>query len=189
MRNTKKIVSAIMVVIAISYIVISLWDYSGRKKEFFDDPDKITPPGRAVYSELEKGTYYIFVLSRHALLSNQVTIIDRDLIDGMEFRVRNLTDDKEIALEDITGRFTIRTGRRSGIYSVRKFRLDSRGDIELEVSGSSFESDDVKVFISSKMIPAAGGFEVFGRMFLVVLVLMVLQIVIIRILKRLGVAR
>ena len=52
MRNAKKIVSAIMVVIAISYIVISLWDYSGRKKEFFDDPDKISPPGRAVYSDL-----------------------------------------------------------------------------------------------------------------------------------------
>ena len=44
MRDARKIVSAIMVVIAISYIVISLWGYSGRKKEFFDDPDKIHHP-------------------------------------------------------------------------------------------------------------------------------------------------
>ena len=70
-----------MVVIAISYIVISLWDYSGRKKEFLMTRIKFHHPAEQCTVIWRKALHYIFVLSRHALLSNQVTIINRDLID------------------------------------------------------------------------------------------------------------
>ena len=82
-----------------------------------------------------------------------------DLIDGMEFRVRNLNDDREIELEEFTGRNCVRfeiKRSKKGIYSVRKFRLDWEEMLNSEVSGGRSEDNDCKVFISSSKLPGAG---------------------------------
>jgi|LFRM01.1.fsa_nt_gb hypothetical protein len=192
MGDVEQVVFAVLLAIGILFIARTFLQAGRRLREFFDDPNKITPPGKAVYSDLREGTYYIFVLSRYAFTRFVRRMMPNlDLIDGMEFRVRNLNDDREIELEEFTGRNCVRFGNKrskKGIYSVRKFRLDWGGDVELEVSGGRSEDNDCKVFISSSKLPGAGlVFGTVGRVFLVILVLGALHIVIMNILERLGI--
>lgn len=187
MGDVKKVVVAILLTIGALISVIIFLQARGKFNDFIDDPNKISPPGKAVYSDLKEGTYYIYIMSQHAFRGSMHNL---DLIDGMEFRVSNLTDNREIVLEDITGRGRVHFGKRSarGLYSVRKFRLDWGGDIELEVSGGWSENNDSKVFISRSKMPGMDLiYGAFGRIFLLFMVLGVLQIVIMKILKRLGV--
>lgn len=192
MGDVEQIVFSILSVIGILFTVRIFFRVRGQLKELFDDPNKITPPGKLVYRDLKKGNYYIFVLSTYAIKRLFRKIMPNlNLIEGAEFRVRNLTDDREIELEDITRRYCKRFGNRFstvGMYSVRKFRLDCGGDVELEVSGGRFEGDGNRVFISGSIAPGAGlVFGIIGRMLLLILALGVLHIVIMNILERLGV--
>lgn len=193
MGDVEQVVFAVLLAIGILFIARTFLQAGRRLREFFDDPNKITPPGKAVYSDLREGTYYIFVLSRYAFTRFVRRMMPNlDLINGMEFRARNLTEDKEIELEDFTGLYCMHFGGRKstfGVYSVRFFPLHSQADVELQVSGGLSDDNNAKVFIFRSMSPGAARILVFASlMYLRLMTLGVLLVAMRYILEMLGVA-
>jgi len=180
---------------AVSIFILAgmFWQAQRNLRKLLNDPYKITPPFKAVYSDLKKGYYYIFVLHQHAFIrSSRRMMPNLDLINGMEFRARNLTEDKEIELEDFTGLYCMHFGGRKstfGVYSVRFFPLHSQADVELQVSGGLSDDNNAKVFIFRSMSPGAARILVFAsRMYLRLMTLGVLLVAMRYILEMLGVA-
>jgi len=180
-------------------IAVRMYMQAYRKyREFINDPDKITIPGKGVYKDLKKGKYYIFVMHPRAFyptlfVSKRSSVPRRcnyEIIDGADFKAREVADDTEIELEDCKGKYYVVFGRRStfGAYSVRSFRLERDGDVELEVLSERDKDDGGKVFISSKRVPdAVPVLKLFGMMFLLILAMGALHILIMYILEQMGV--
>ena len=72
---------------AVSIFILAgmFWQAQRNLRKLLNDPYKITPPFKAVYSDLKKGYYYIFVLHQHAFIrSSRRMMPNLDLINGME---------------------------------------------------------------------------------------------------------